>query len=146
MVKEVRSDTTDLLNSDCYLGKKVFDENKDKVINMIDELTQIRNEGDKVIIDVLNTHVDFRNSDQLKSKLMNLYQNGHCNLLLNLGNVNFMDSSGLSVLLVGKRGADEMNGSFAVYGLKGYVNNLIELTNLNRAISIYQTEGEALVS
>ena len=113
---------------------------------MMDELTQIRNEGDKVIIDVLNTHVDFRNSDQLKSKLMNLYQNGHCNLLLNLGNVNFMDSSGLSVLLVGKRGADEMNGSFAVYGLKGYVNNLIELTNLNRVLSIYQSESEALVS
>jgi anti-anti-sigma factor len=57
-----------------------------------------------------------------------------------------MDSSGLSVLLSGKRVAEEAGGSFSICGLQGYVNNLINLTNLNKTIAVYPTDMEALKS
>ena len=48
-----------------------------------------------------------------------------------------MDSSGLSVLLFGKRITEEVGGNFAICGLYGYVNNLIGSTNLNQTITVY---------
>jgi anti-anti-sigma factor len=54
-----------------------------------------------------------------------------------------MDSSGLSVILFCKRACDEAGGHFGIYGLQNYVNNLVNLTNLHKTISIFQTEAEA---
>lgn len=108
------------------------------------EGVQTREENGKTIVDIAAQHIDFRNAQQLKSFVANLYEAGHRYVLLNLGQVGFMDSSGLSVLLIGQRSADEHQGTFAVYGVQGYVNNLIELTHLNRVIPICQTEQEAL--
>ncbi len=103
----------------------------------------VRQEGSKSVIDVETDNVDFRNAEMLKSMLGDLVQQGQKNLVLNLSQVNFMDSSGLSVLLSGKRVTEEAGGSFSICGLQGYVNNLINLTNLNKTISVYATDLEA---
>ncbi len=104
----------------------------------------VRSEGSKTIVDVETDNVDFRNAELLKSMLTDLVQEGNKNLVLNLRNVNFMDSSGLSVLLTGKRVSEEVGGSFSICGLQGYVNNLINLTNLNKTIAVYPTDLEAI--
>jgi anti-sigma B factor antagonist len=104
----------------------------------------IRHEGAKVVIDVETDNVDFRNAEMFKSMLANLVQQGHKNLVLNLRQVNFMDSSGLSVLLSGKRVTEESGGSFSICGLQGYVNNLINLTNLNKTIAVFANDMEAI--
>ena len=111
---------------------------------MSDSFANIRHEGEKAIVDVSASHVDFRNAEQFKAILKDLYTAGSQQVLLNLSQFTFMDSSGLSVLLVGKRSADEAGGSFSIFGIQGYVNNLVELTHLNRAIPIYQSEEEAM--
>jgi anti-sigma B factor antagonist len=106
----------------------------------------IRNEGAKTIVDVETDNVDFRNAEMLKAMLAELVQKGSKDVVLNLRQVNFMDSSGLSVLLSGKRVTEEAGGSFSICGLQGYVNNLINLTNLNKTIAVYATDLEAIKS
>jgi anti-sigma B factor antagonist len=107
---------------------------------------QIRRENAKTVVDIEADNVDFRNAEMIKSLLADLVQKGDKELVLNLRHVNFMDSSGLSVLLSGKRVAEEAGGSFSICGLQGYVNNLINLTNLNKTIAVYPTDMEALKS
>ncbi len=104
----------------------------------------IRHEGSKVVIDVETDNVDFRNAELLKTMIGELVQDGNTNLILNLRQVNFMDSSGLSVLLTGKRTSEEAGGSFSICGLQGYVNNLISLTNLNKTIAVFPSDMEAI--
>lgn len=104
----------------------------------------IRRENDKTVVDIEADNVDFRNAEMLKSMLADLVKQGDKNIILNLNQVNFMDSSGLSVLLSGKRTTEEVGGSFSICGLKGYVNNLINLTNLNKTIAVFQTDTEAI--
>ena len=101
------------------------------------------NDG-KVIVDIETQNVDFRNCETIKSTVAGVVSGGQKDILLNLSKVSFMDSSGLSVILFCKRTCEEANGTFAVYGLQSYVNNLVNLTNLNKTIDIYGDEAEAL--
>ena len=102
-----------------------------------------RNCGSKTVVDIDASNVDFRNTEAIKSSVASLVSQGEKNIILNLGKVSFMDSSGLSVILFCKRTCDEAGGQFGIYGLQSYVNNLVNLTNLNKTISIYQNEAEA---
>jgi anti-sigma B factor antagonist len=103
-----------------------------------------RQSGDKTLVDIDASNVDFRNCEAIKSSVASLVSQGQKNILLNLGKVSFMDSSGLSVILFCKRTCDEAGGSFGIFGLQNYVNNLVNLTNLNKTISIFETEAEAI--
>lgn len=87
--------------------------------------------------------VDFRNAESIKSSMTALVNNGQKDLILNLTKVTFMDSSGLSVILFGKRACEEVGGTFCVCGLQSYVNNLFNLTNLTKTVRILADENEA---
>lgn len=104
---------------------------------------QTREANGKVIVDINTQNVDFRNCETIKSAVASVVGGGQKNILLNLSNVSFMDSSGLSVILFCKRTCEEAGGTFGVYGLQSYVNNLVNLTNLNKTIDIYQDETAA---
>ncbi len=105
---------------------------------------QTRETNGKVIVDVNEQNVDFRNCETIKSSVANIVSGGKKDIILNLSNVSFMDSSGLSVILFCKRTCEEASGNFGVFGLQSYVNNLVNLTNLNKTISIYNNEAEAV--
>lgn len=104
----------------------------------------IRDEGSKTVVNLETENVDFRNAEPLKTILADLVQEGKKNIVLNLNQVSFMDSSGLGVLLAGKRVTEEFGGSFSICGLQVYVNNLINLTNLHKTIPVYADDVEAL--
>lgn len=103
-----------------------------------------RQSGDKTLVDIDASNVDFRNSEAIKSSVAALVSQGQKNILLNLGKVSFMDSSGLGVILFCKRTCDEAGGSFGIFALQNYVSNLVNLTNLNKTIHIFENEAEAV--
>ncbi|MBX2861794.1 MAG: STAS domain-containing protein [Vampirovibrio sp.] len=104
----------------------------------------VRESGDKCIVLLDTQNVDFRNCETIKSSVANLVNTGKTHLILGLEKVSFMDSSGLSVLLFCKRTCEEAQGSFTMFGLQSYVNNLVTLTNLNKSIEIFESESDAL--
>lgn len=117
----------------------------DKEVPMSSE-TKInsRQSGSKTIVDIDAQNVDFRNCEAIKSAVASMVAQGQKNVLLNLSKVSFMDSSGLSVILFCKRTCEEGGGTFGAYGLQNYVNNLVNLTNLNKTVDIFQNESEAV--
>ena len=103
-----------------------------------------RDSGNKTVIEVDAQNVDYRNCESLKSAVSQVLSEGKKLIVLNMSKVSFMDSSGLGVLLFCKRSCDEVGGNFSLCGLQGYVNNLVQLTKLNKAIPIFETEDEAV--
>jgi anti-sigma B factor antagonist len=85
------------------------------------------------------THVDYRNTPELKEALLLVVNKDTPKVVLNLENVDFIDSTGLGMLLFFKRHCDSINGRIALCGLKPYVSNLVCITNLHRAIPILQS-------
>ena len=68
------------------------------------------------------------------------------NLVVNMENVSFINSTGLSSLIHGMKRAREMNGDLRLCGLQQAVRMILELTRLDKVFEIFITEDDAVSS
>ena len=81
---------------------------------------------------------------QLKSELILTNTEGQRNIILDLSQVKFADSSGLSSLLVGHRLCKNAEGSFILTGLNDAVSRLITISQLDNVLTVVPTTKEAI--
>ena len=81
---------------------------------------------------------------ELKSELVYLNKTGVRNVLFDLTNTRYCDSSGLSALLVANRLCKSVNGSLVVCGLQDPVQKLVQISQLESVLSITPTIAEAV--
>jgi anti-sigma B factor antagonist len=81
---------------------------------------------------------------ELKSVLTDLGKDGTKNVILDLANVQFVDSSGLSSLLVGNRIARESNGTFVITNISAHLQKLIKISQLESILTIIPTLEESI--
>lgn len=110
---------------------------------MADLIKQIRNHDSAVVV-VLAGELTMRESPAFHSTLIELCHKAPANLVVNLKEVNFIDSSGVGTLTDIFRRVKKYNGRFALVGLNKMVRSVFEITRLDRFFSIYETEEEAL--
>ena len=67
-----------------------------------------------------------------------------CRSFLDLTEVKYTDSSGLSALLVGNRILQEDNGMFVLAGLSEHTAKLIKISQLDSVLHIVPTHQEAI--
>lgn len=103
-------------------------------IEKLDNYTQIQ-----VAIDKLDTHI----APSLKSELVLIAGNGEKNIILDLSNCRYCDSSGLSAILVANRLCKNANGTFVLSGLQTAVERLITISQLDTVLNITTTMDEA---
>ena len=80
----------------------------------------------------------------LKSELITLHAEGVKNIILDLSDVKYTDSSGLSALLVGNRIFQEEGGIFILASLSEHTMKLIKISQLDSVLNISQTPEEAV--
>jgi len=88
--------------------------------------------------------LDTLKAPQLKSELVTLYQSGMVNLILNIAQVKYVDSSGLSSILVAQRMSKEVKGSFILVGVSEHVMKLLRISKLDHVFQILPTNEEAV--
>jgi len=81
---------------------------------------------------------------QLKSELITLHAEGIHNIILDLTEVKYTDSSGLSALLVGNRIMQEDGGIFILASLSEHTMKLIKISQLDTVLNIMPTLEEAV--
>lgn len=104
-------------------------------IEKLDNFTQI-----EVLIDKLDTHI----APSLKSELVLIAGNGEKNIILDLSNCRYCESSGLSAILVANRLCKNANGTFVLSGLQTAVERLITISQLDTVLNITKTVDEAI--
>lgn len=72
----------------------------------------------------------------LRQKLLMHIDKGYSQFLVDLTNVDYIDSSGLGVLVAIHKRSLQHGGNVAVTGLKGTVKELFELTRLNKVFEV----------
>ena len=82
----------------------------------------------------------------LKSELITLHAEGIKNIILDLAEVKYTDSSGLSALLVGNRILQEDGGVFILASLTDHTLKLIKISQLDTVLNIVPTLEEAVDS
>jgi len=81
---------------------------------------------------------------RLKSELVTLYQSGTINLILDLSKVKYVDSSGLSAILVANRMSKEVGGYLVLVGVTDHVMKLVKISKLDNVLNILPTIEEAV--
>jgi anti-sigma B factor antagonist len=98
----------------------------------------------KTVLSLKEERVDAHNAAALKDRLLKaLEEDGHA-LVIDLSQVQFIDSSGLGALLSGYKNANLRASGFALVGLQPLVESMFELTRLHRVFEIYPSIEEAL--
>lgn len=83
-------------------------------------------------------------SPQLKSELILSNSEGQRNIILDLSNVKYSDSSGLSSLLVGHRLCKNSDGIFILTGINENISRLITISQLENILNIVGSVDEGI--
>ena len=104
-----------------------------------------RTEGDWTVLDVVG-EVDLYTAPSLRDKLVSMIDGGARRLLVNLGGVGFMDSSGLGVLVGGLKRSKERGGDLSLVCSEGPPLKVLSITGLDKVFAVYPDVDSALRS
>ena len=96
------------------------------------------------LVKLTEEKLDTNLAPDLKSELVYLNAEGVRNIILDLSDVKYADSSGLSAILVGNRICNAANGSFILAGTQTNVFKLIEMSQLDSILTLIPTVDEAI--
>jgi anti-sigma B factor antagonist len=104
---------------------------------------KIRKSGDNYIIDV-NGEMDLYNSYKLKELVMKMLEKKVERFIINLENVDYIDSSGIGALIYICSTIKKMSLRLVITNIHGSVKKVIELTKLMGYFPISANIDEAL--
>lgn len=97
-----------------------------------------------VLIKLSESKLNSLVSPQLKSELILINSEGQRNIILDLSNVQYSDSSGLSSLLVGHRLCKNAEGTFIMTGINDNISRLIAISQLENIFTIVPSVDEGI--
>lgn len=101
-------------------------------------------EVDGVGVITLEGEVDVYTAPKLKSRLIDMVDEGRYNIVVDLQKVDFMDSSGLGVLVGGLKRVKSHQGSITLVCTQENILKIFRITGLVKVFPIYSSEAEAL--
>src|SRR5439155_1001307 len=88
--------------------------------------------------------LDTQNAGQLKAEFLILAQPDVETLIVDLSEVGYVDSAGLSALLLAQRQQSAHEGDMRLVGANDSVQSLLRLTQLDRVFTVYDSVDAAL--
>ena len=95
------------------------------------------------LVTILAEKVDTNIAPVLKAEFVLISSNGEKNMLLDFSNCRYIDSSGLSAILVANRLCKNAGGKLVLTGLQSAVERLIIISQLDSVLNIAYTMEKA---
>jgi anti-sigma B factor antagonist len=105
-----------------------------------------RQAGDVTILDMDGKVTIGEGSVALRTKIRDLLGQGRNKILLNLGGVGYVDSSGIGELVSSYTTVRNQNGALKLLNLTEKIQDLLAITKLLTVFEVFENEGEALAS
>jgi anti-sigma B factor antagonist len=107
------------------------------------EIMDIRHDGDVTIIEPLKARIDASLAVKFKNDVSEIIGDSGNRVVLNLHNVDFIDSSGLGVIVALMKSIGG-SGNISICNMKDPVLGVFKLTRMDKIFSIHATEADAL--
>lgn len=104
----------------------------------------LKKEEKYIEIVLKNEKLDAVIAPELKTDFVKFNQSGHKNIILDLSETKYIDSSGLSAILVGNRLCSNEKGTFVLSNINSHVDKLITISQLKSVLNITKTRQEAV--
>jgi len=105
-----------------------------------------RDSGPVTIVDLSGRISLGEGSALLRKTIRDLLDGGQTRILLNLGDVNYIDSSGIGELVSAFTAVRNRTGELKLLNLTKKVHDLLQLTKLFTVFEVYSEEGTAIRS
>ena len=105
-----------------------------------------RQVGDVTVLDLWGQITIGDSSETLRATIKHLMDNGHTRVLLHLGGVHQVDSSGLGSLVAAYTGVQKSGGDLKLVQLSKRLEDLMVMTKLLTVFDTYNDEAVALKS
>jgi anti-sigma B factor antagonist len=105
-----------------------------------------RDAGSATVVDISGRITLGEGSALLRKTIRELLQNERTNILLNLADVDYIDSSGIGELVSGYTAVKNRGGKLKLLQLTRRVHDLLQLTKLFTVFDVYSDENVALKS
>lgn len=90
--------------------------------------------------------IDLQSAPLLRQALLDCAEQGDQRVILNLADVAFLDSTGLSAIIAGLRAMESRQGSLMLAGIAPQVQRLLDLTHLSDEFQVFASVQEAIAS
>jgi anti-sigma B factor antagonist len=105
-----------------------------------------RDAGKVTVVDLSGRITLGDGSALLRKTIRGLLDDGHTLILLNLADVDYIDSSGIGELVSGFSAVKNRNGDLKLLQLTKKVKDLLQITKLYTVFDVFSEEGAALRS
>jgi anti-sigma B factor antagonist len=102
----------------------------------------VRNQGNAKIV-LVEGDVDLNSSKDLRKALFDALRESP-RLIVNLGSIRYIDSSGIATLIEALRESKNTNKELALCAMSGAVLDVFKLTHVIKIFQVYETEEQAL--
>lgn len=108
-------------------------------------MIESRTEDDLLVLKLHERRIDASTAIAFKTKLFGFLRDGYFNIILNLADVSFVDSSGLGVLVSALKEVSPQ-GEIKLCEVRDGVRSIFELTRLDTVFDIHRSEKGAIAS
>jgi len=140
----VRTESRELVASACVILDRLGLGLEERISSEL-RITS-RHVGEAVVIEMSGRIKVGEGNLLLREMVENLAENGKKNLVLNLGEVTYMDSSGLGELVKTHTTIRNLQGEVKLVNLSKRVEELLHMTKLSSVFDIYEDEASAICS
>ena len=105
-----------------------------------------RQVGDVIVVDVSGRITLGEGSSNLREGIRGLLTQGNKKILLNLGEVSYIDSSGIGELVSGFTSVANQGGQLKLLNLTKRVRDLLQITKLYTVFEVFDDEAAAVGS
>lgn len=105
-----------------------------------------RQAGDVTVLDLSGKITIGEGSVQLREKVRQLLDGGNSKILLNLGDVSYVDSSGIGELVSSYTTVNKAGGQLKLLNLTKKIQDLLAITKLLTVFEIHESEDGALAA
>jgi anti-sigma B factor antagonist len=113
---------------------------------MADITISERQAGDVTILDMEGKVTIGEGSVALRTTIRRLLGDGKTKILLNLGKVGYIDSSGIGELVSSFTAVNKEQGTLKLLNLTQKIQDLLAITKLLTVFDVFENEDEALAS
>ena len=102
-----------------------------------------RTEGDKTVVSV-GGEIDVYTAPKLREQIVQLVEDGQYHLVVDMEEVEFLDSTGLGVLVGGLKRVRAHDGSLRLVCTQERILKIFRITGLTKVFPIHSTVAEAV--
>jgi anti-sigma B factor antagonist len=99
--------------------------------------------GKVLVVKPLETRLDASQAIDFKDKMAAYIREGNQQIVLNISDVDFIDSSGLGAIVTSLK-LQQQEGGIAICGARDTIKSMFKLTRMDRVFQIYEHEDEAV--